>query len=302
MIETSASKSPAVRTLLWTLVSVAAMTSVVAIHFALQARREHSRAESYLTALAAKDRELTKTLSELEKRHSASTASGNIASPQPRQQLRSQAVLADALPTPNNSSDARALFHTPAMREMFRQGTARTLRPIYDPLLSQLNLSPDQRRKFYDLQLAVDNPEIMLEKLPSEADTPEERTQIKTEIKQTRDSALAEIQRMFGSGEYQLYEEYRQTQGERMMVQEFCQQFDSGSTPINDWQSARLRDLLIQARRQYPPVNDDTTSSDEAALAQATQYLTPDQLAAFRNYLRNQEDMAREVRKLHPGG
>jgi hypothetical protein len=196
----------------------------------------------------------------------------------------------------------RQVFHTPAMREMFRQGTMKMLRPIYDPLLIQLNLSPDQRRKFYDLQLAVDNPEIMLAKLPSEAETAEERKQIQAEIKQTRESALAEIQQMLGSGEYRLYEEYRQTQGERTMVQEFRQQFDSGSTPINDWQSARLCDLLIQARRQYPTVNDDTTSSDDAALAQAAQYLTPDQLAAFRDYLRNQEDVTREVRKLHPPG
>jgi hypothetical protein len=300
MIETSASKSPAVRRLFWTLASVAAMTSVVAIYFALEARREHSRAELYLTALAAKDRKLTKTLSQVEQRHSASTTRATIAST--LQQLPSQAVLADAVPTPDKSPDRRQVFHTPAMREMFRLGTMKMLRPIYDSLLNQLNLSPDQRRKFYDLQLAVDNPEIVLGKLPSEAVTADERNQIKAEIKQTRESALAEIQRMFVSGEYRLYEEIRQTQGERTMVQEFRQQFDSGSTPINDWQSARLCDLLIQARRQYPTVNDDTTSADEAALAQAAQYLTPDQLAAFRDYLRNQEEVSREVRKLHPPG
>src|SRR4029453_10467028 len=147
---------------------------------------------------------------------------------------------------------------------------------IYEPLLTQLNFSPEQRTKFYDLKLAVEWPKELIEKLQDEALTDDERNQIEAQIKQIHDSALSQIQQMFGSGEYHLYDSYRKTETERTLVQEFCQQLDSSSTPINDWQSARLSDLLIQARTQYPPVNDDMTASDETAFAQASQFPTPE--------------------------
>lgn len=189
------------------------------------------------------------------------------------------------------------------MRQMNRQASLRMLRPIYEPLLTQLNLSAQQRAQFYDAMLAMDDPGGMLDKLPNDAETPEERAQIEGQIQQTHDSALAQIQQMFSSGEYQLYDSYRKTEGERMLVQQFRQQLDSSSIQMSDWQSASLRDLLIQARAEYPPVNEDMTASDEATLAQATQFLTPEQLTAFRDYLHNQEEMTREIRKLQtPGG
>ena len=57
---------------------------------------------------------------------------------------------------------------------------------------------------------------------------------------------------MFGPEEYQFYDSYRKTETERTLVQEFRQQLDSSSTRINDWQSARLSGLLIQARTHIP--------------------------------------------------
>lgn len=176
------------------------------------------------------------------------------------------------------------------------------LRPIYDPLLTQLNLSPEQRDRFYNLQLAIDDPGATLQKLPSEAESPEERAQIEAQIQQTRDSALSQIQDMLGPGEYQLYQSYQNTQSERMTVEQFRQQLDSTQTHMTDWQATQLRDGLIQARIQYPVVGNDFAASDQAALARAAQFLSPEQLNAFRDYLHTQEQMRREVEKLLPPG
>ena len=188
------------------------------------------------------------------------------------------------------------------MREMSRQARLRMLRPIYDSLLTQLNLSEEQRGRFYDLQLTIDNPGADLPKLPNEAESPEERAQIEAQLRQVRDSASSQIKDMFSQGEYQLYQSYRKTQSDRMLVEQFRQQVTSSSMQMTDWQTVQLRDALIQARTQYPAVGDDFAASDQAALERAAQVLTPAQLNAFRDYLHTQEEMRREMQKFYPPG
>jgi hypothetical protein len=299
---TSANNSASVRRLLLALAFAVAIISGVAIHFAVRAQREHSRAASYERELAAKDRELMQALNELKRCQAFPASSATIASVAPGEQALVPTGPVTAMPTPSNSPTPGKVFNSHALLEMVRQTRLRTFRSIYEPLLTQLNFSPEQRTKFYDLKLAVEWPKELIEKLQDEALTDDERNQIQAQIAQIHDSALGQIQQMFGSGDYQLYDSYHKTETERTLIQEFRQQLDSSSTPISDWQSARLSDLLIQARTQYPPVNDDMTASDEAAFAQASQFLIPEQLTAFRDYLRNREELARDMRKQQPPG
>ena len=154
------------------------------------------------------------------------------------------------------------------------------LRSIYDSLLTQLNLSPEQRDRFYDLQLAIEDP----------------RSQGEGEFQQIRDSAVSQIQDMLGPGEYQLYQSYRETQEERRHAEQFRQQLDS-KLQMNDWQFAQLRDVLIQTSKQYPPDGNDYTASYQAAVAQAAQFLTPEQLNSFQGFLREQEPFREQKRK-----
>lgn len=296
MTSTSTNNSPSGRRLVLALAVGVAIISGVAIHFAVRAEREQSRAASYAIALAAKDRELTQALNELKRCQAspASSATATIASVASAEQATVPSGPVTDVPTPANSPK---VFNSHALLDWVRQTRLRTFRSIYEPLLTQLNFSPEQRTKFYDLKVAVEFPKELVEKLQDQALTDDERNQIEAQIKQTHDSALGQIQQMFGSGEYQLYDSYRKTETERALVQEFRQQLDSSSTPINDWQSARLSDLVIQARTQYPSVNDDMTASNEAAFAQASQFLTSEQLTAFRDYLRNREELARDMRK-----
>jgi hypothetical protein len=66
-----------------------------------------------------------------------------------------------------------------------------TLRSIYDPLLTQLNLSPEQRARFYDLHFVVSHPGANLDKGPDEAETAGERAQIEAQIRQAQEAASA---------------------------------------------------------------------------------------------------------------
>ena len=82
------------------------------------------------------------------------------------------------------------------------------------------------------------------------------------------------------------------------MAEQFRQQLDS-KLLMNDWQFAHLRDALIQTSKQYPPDGNDHTESYQAAVAQAAQLLTAEQLDTFRDFLDTQQqirnDLVREV-------
>ena len=81
-----------------------------------------------------------------------------------------------------------------------------------------------------------------------------------------------------------------------MLAEQFRQQLDS-KVQMNDRQFAQLRDALIQTLTQYPTVGDDYIASYEAAVAQAAQFLTPEQLNTLRDYLRTQDEVRRDLRR-----
>ena len=279
--------------------AVAVLATGISVYLAYVAREEHTKTIGLASQLEAKTRELVE-LREWERPISVTAQNAPVVSPSPSQWLDALKESARTSPSPLQPPNPRQVFRSPAIREMARQTGLRMLRPIYGPLLTQFNLSAEQRDRFYDLQLVVDNPGANLPKLPSEAESPEERAQIEAQLRQVRDSALSQIKDMFSQGEYQLYQSYLQTQSDRVLVEQFRQQVASSSVQMTDWQAAQLRDAVIQARAQYPVVGDDFAASDQAALERAAHVLTLDQLNAFRDYLHMQEEMRRELGKLYP--
>ncbi len=288
--------------ILLTVGAIAAAATLSALYFASQARHQALATESTARELFAANSELASAREQLAAYRSRTVATASMppdAAPTP---AAAGAPSVESTPRSPASAELRSTFHSPAMREMLGRTRLANLRPIYDPLLTQFNLSPEERARFYDLQLMVDDPAISLDKVPSEAETPEERAQIANQIRQNRDAALQQLSSLLGGQGYQAYESYRATESERMLVQQFRQQTDPQSPQINDWQYDRLRDLMIQSRSQYPIVNDDFSASDAAVLMQAAQILTPDQLASFGKYLQNQEDIRQMMRNVLPAG
>ena len=283
------------RYLLSVLTAVAALATAFALYFGYQAREEHKKRLSIASELSAKKAELAKL------REHKSAESVVVANPPLASRLGSQLKEPSAPSlSPDGSLIGNRLLHSPAIREMQRRTQLQMLRSIYEPLLAQLRLSPEQRVQFYDLQLTIDNPLATLAKFPNEAQSAEERAQIQTQIQQIAGSASSQIQEILGPGGYQLYQGYQNTQEERTLVEQFRQQVGSSSMQMTDWQSGQLRDTLIQARAQYPPFGDDPydlAASDQAALARAASFLTPDQLTAFRDYMNNLEEIRREARQ-----
>jgi hypothetical protein len=61
-----------------------------------------------------------------------------------------------------------------------------------------------------------------------------------------------------------------------------------------------LLDALIQTQKQYPRNPGGAADSYDAAVAQAAQFLTPDQLESARNYFHIQAEVARIGQRLIP--
>jgi hypothetical protein len=285
---------------MWALGAIATIAFGCAVYFALNARQENSRSASLSRELSEKQQELSAAQEQLTRNSIRDWTEPRT----PVGSLIGQAITsAMANPPPGTrSSLGRELWRTPGLRESLRQSHLAMVRPIYDPMLTQLNLSPDQRIRFYDLQYAIAQPEAFLDMPLDAASTPEERAQIEASMREVQDSAFKDLHQLLGPKDYALYETYRNKESESLVVEQFRHQVDPRSVQLTDWQCDRLRDLLVEARTQYPPIDGDMTASREAVFVQAAQYLTPAQLASFQSYLHNQDEMAEAIRKLLPPG
>jgi hypothetical protein len=285
---------------MWSLALVAAIASACALYFGFRVWEARSQAATSAAELAAKERQLSEYRDELKRSRSALTSMDAVA---PAALPKLPAITpgeSSTSPFPTGLQIGRMVLRGPAFHDMMRQTNLATLRPIYDPLLRQLNLTPEQRTRFYDLHIAATNPVANLDRLPDEAATAEERAQIEAQLHQIQETASAQLQEMFGPRVYELYQNYKNSEADRTTVQLFRNQVDPASLQISDWQYDRLTDALIQARAQYPPTSDAMTQVNQAAVAQAAQFLTPDQLSAFRDYLNRQAEINRQVLRLLP--
>ena len=189
------------RLCLWTLASIAAVASAAALYFALRSHHEHLRTAGFATQLSMKEQELSENQSELERSKSALAHLAMAA-----KQATPLASAPTVAPAPSSSPDLKGL--PPAIAELKRQDYLAMLRSIYDALLTQLNLSPEQRKRFYELRLAgEDSPGL----------SPE---------------AEEELRKMFGERGFQYYQSYADTEREREVLQEFRQQVDTKSLQI----------------------------------------------------------------------
>jgi hypothetical protein len=294
--EQSAMSRRSSRTPLWTFAAIAGLAIAFAAFFAYEAHEARAKADASASELAAKERELA----ELRGREDAGTLAAMKArvSPPPPGQRSTRFDNRPASSRPSGIPSTIPRDRLPGLAKIQRQDRLRMLRSIYDTLLTQFNLSPVQRDRFYDLQLAADDPSSKIQKLLTDDATPEERAQFGAQFQQVRDSALSQIQDIVGPEGYPLYQSYRETQEERQMAEQFRQQLDS-KLQMTDWQFTQVRDALVQASKQYPSDNNDHTAAYQAAVAQAAQFLTPEQLDTFRDYLETQQqirnDLIREI-------
>jgi hypothetical protein len=210
-----------------------------------------------------------------------------------------------------------SMLKDPEMRKAMAQQQRMGMEMLYGSLLKELQLTPEQEQKFKDL-LLDQQMENMEQAGAMFEGTAEDRARVAQELADKRKDHEAAIKELLGEDGFAQYEEYNQTLGERMMLEQFGRgvetspeqteqllaimrdekrnvQMNLGTptpNPGQDWQSVLASDDVTQKIfAQQEEVN-------ARVLERAAQVLTPEQLQKFGPVLQNQLEMQKAGLKM----
>jgi RNA polymerase sigma factor (sigma-70 family) len=174
------------------------------------------------------------------------------------------------------------MFKDPAIVDAMKEQQASMLKMQYAPLVKQLNLSPEDADKFY--QILSDRAAKGMEALQS--------GKIGAA---SADTSVADLKSLLGDSGYTQYTTFTQNMADQTMLTMMTQNF--ADNPLSDTQKQQLLQAMNTARQNVTPnsVTPDFSSPDEIAtqmdqfaqqqkqvdqnvLQQAAAFLTPDQL------------------------
>jgi RNA polymerase sigma factor (sigma-70 family) len=185
----------------------------------------------------------------------------------------------------SNGNPLAAMFKDPDLMKAMRDQQASMLKMQYAPLVKQLNLSPEQTDKFY--QILVDQASKGLEALQSGKFSPDD-------MKSNTQSTQADLQALLGDAGMTQYKDFTDSVGDQTMLSLYKNNF--ADNPLSDTQQQQLLQAMKTARQNATASGtaDPSQSGDMAAmmgqamqkqdeinqsvLQQAAAFLSPDQL------------------------
>ena len=209
------------------------------------------------------------------------------------------------------------MMKDPEMRKAMAQQPRMGLDMIYGSLMKQLKLSPEQEEKFKDMLIAQQMDNMSQAGAMFEGDATQ-RAKVAQELAAKRAEKDEEIKQLLGDEKFEQYQNYNQTLGERMMLEQFGR-----SAEISQQQSDQLM-AIMQEEKKNVQINFGTQpadptqdwqavlGSDEATaklfmqqeevnnrvLERAAQVLTPEQFEKFAPVLKNQLEMQKAGLKM----
>lgn len=209
------------------------------------------------------------------------------------------------------------MLKDPEMRKAMEQQQRMGMDMIYGSLVKQLQLSPEQEKKFKDMLLAQQMENLSQAGAMFEGDQTD-RAQVAQDLAAKRKENEEQIKDLLGEEKFAQYEDYNQTIGERMMLEQF-----SKSADIRPEQNEQLLAIMreekknVQINRGAEPVDptqdwQKVLASDDASaklfaqqeevnqrvLERAGQVLTAEQLQKFAPVLKNQLEMQKAGMKM----
>ncbi|MGO8700392.1 MAG: RNA polymerase sigma factor [Limisphaerales bacterium] len=253
--------------------------------------------------------------SELEKLREQNASYAKTIAAMQRDVAKARSHATDAL-TAKSAANAEAaeakknsfagMFKDPAMLESMRPQQIATTKMMYGPLVKQLNLSPEQADKFYNV--LVDNGLKGLAALQSGN---------ATEIKSNDQSLEANLRSVLGDDGYTQFENYAKND---MAAQTTlaAMKNDFADNPLSDLEQQQLLQAMKSARASNPLDLSQVNPSDKTAvmgqamqqqeqinqnvLQQAAAFLSPQQLqtlaASQSNMIAMQKSMAPMMQKM----
>jgi hypothetical protein len=209
----------------------------------------------------------------------------------------------------------------PALKKMVREQQKTMMDMMYGSLIKEMALSPDETAKFKDLLLdkqmkAMEQGMAMLKGGGDDADKTEA---IKT-LSEEQKSFDAQMKEFLGEGRFAQYQEYNESLGQRMVLNQFQQQSAASDFPLRDDQTKQLLQVMKEESKNFKAALNPTDaatseqvrqfkmmSSDEEmntffdqqeqanqrVLERSRSILSPEQLNSFGTFQTNQLNMQR---------
>lgn len=199
------------------------------------------------------------------------------------------------------------MFKDPAMLEAMRPQQIATEKMMYGPLVKQLNLSPEQADKFYNI--LVDNGIKSLTAMQSGTLSPEDTQSLE-----------ADLQSLLGDAGFAQYKDYTKNDMADQTLWTAMKN-DFADNPLSEAQQQQLLQAMkgarqsVNARNPLANASDKTASLDQVlqqqeqmnqnVLQQAAAFLSPDQLQTLgtsqSNMIAMQKSMAPMMKKMFGG-
>lgn len=209
------------------------------------------------------------------------------------------------------------MMDDPDVKKMIREQQRVTVDRLYDPLMKQMGLSPEEAARFKDL--LADNMLKGTEKASSllGGDSSTNRTEMLSKLAAEQKSFDDELKAYLGESRYAQYKDYQQTVGERAQLQQFQQQTAGSGNVLNDQQTEQLLAFMNEAKQAVSASGSIGQPQDGAGMqamlsgdgiekmlqsqeaisqqvyARAQTVLSADQLAAFGKFQTNQLQLMR---------
>jgi hypothetical protein len=209
------------------------------------------------------------------------------------------------------------MLKNPEMRKAMEQQQGMAMDMIYGSLVKQLQLSPEQEKKFKDMLLAQQMENISQAGAMFDGDA-EQRAKVAKELAEKRAANEEKMKELLGEDKFAQYQDYNQTLGERMMLDQFAR-----NAEVSPEQNEQLLAIMREEKKNVQinlgnPAADPTQDwqamlgSDEATaklfaqqeevnnrvLERAAQVLTPEQMKKFGPVLQSQLEMQKAGLKM----
>lgn len=183
------------------------------------------------------------------------------------------------------------MFADPEMKKMMRTQQGMAVRMMYADFVKQLGLSPEAGDRLMELladrQMETSSKSMAL--MSGKRD-PKQLADAGKEVNDAKAGFDAKIKDVIGADGYSQFEQYERTMGDRMLMQQYQQQFAASGQSLQDGQRDALLQIMTDERLKSPPTPFDTNGKDPAAQIQALQ---SDQ--ALHDYIASQDDYNRRV-------
>ncbi len=212
-----------------------------------------------------------------------------------------------------------SMMDDPEIKKMIREQQRGMMDTLYEPLIRQMGLSPEEAQQFKDLM--ADSAGRAAEKASSlmGGGASTNRAEVIAQLTADQQETENQLRTLLGEERFQQFQDYQLTAGERTQLNAFRQQNAGMENPITETQSDQLLQLIQDVKKQVasggqagvPPGNNAAgleamlseeqtqrmlqtqESITQQVLERAGTVLQPDQLAAFGRFQTNQLNMMR---------